>query len=162
MKKSLLLATALLLVCNTPLARAKDVPSSFSGTWVNDNIRSTWSDGHYPTGKMKLEMTVNIIGDHIVYHSVNSTLKGKPPMVIDFDATMDGKLYALSGSGRYDTVRVRRLENNRIEILEMKNDDLIVGAIWTLEDGDKTLMRWGIGKSPEGKSKAYQEFFTRQ
>lgn len=83
-------------------------------------------------------------------------------MVIDFDAIMDGKPYPLSGSGRYDVVRVRRLENNRIEILEMKNDDLIVGAIWTLEDGGKTLMRWGIGKSPEGKSKAYQEFFTRQ
>lgn len=162
MQKSLFLATALLIACGTPSAQAEGLTSDFAGTWVNDNMRSTWSDGHYPTGKMNLAMTVSFSGDHLVYHSVNSTLKNKSPMVIDFDAIMDGKPYPLSGSGRYDVVRARRLENNRIEILEMKNDDLIVGAIWTLEDGGKTLMRWGIGKSPEGKSKAYQEFFTRQ
>lgn len=162
MKKSLFLAVTLLVACETASVRAESVPSSFTGTWVNDNVRSTWSDGHYPTGKMKLKMMVSISGNHLIYHSVNDTLKNKAPMIIDFDAVIDGKPYPLSGSDRYDVVRVRRLEGDHIEILEMKNDDLIVGAIWTLEDGGKTFMRWGVGKSPKGTSKAYQEFFTRQ
>ncbi|MBB2162388.1 hypothetical protein [Gluconacetobacter sacchari] len=136
-------------------------PGGFAGSWVNDNIRSSWSDGNFPTGKMSLRIQVTFSQDHMIYHSVNDTAKGKPPMVIDFDAVMDGKPYPLTGSARYDTVRVRRLGDDQIELLELKGGDVIVGAIWQLKDNGKTLMRWGIGKSPEGKSKSYQEFFSR-
>ena len=44
MKKSLFLATALLIVCETPPAQAEGLTSDFAGTWVNDTMRTTWSD----------------------------------------------------------------------------------------------------------------------
>ncbi|MBV1830111.1 hypothetical protein KUA08_05700 [Komagataeibacter melomenusus] len=132
----------------------------FAGTWVNDNMRSTWSNGQFPKGKMRLKIDVEIHDNHLVYHSINDTAKGKPPMQIAFDAVMDGKSYPVQGTTRYSSVRVRALEGNQLEILEMQGEDVVVGAIWQLQDDGKTLMRWGIGRSPEGKSKAYTEFFS--
>jgi hypothetical protein len=43
----------------------------------------------------------------------------------------------------------------------MKDGDVIVGEFWTFRPDGKTLVRRGVGKSPQGTSRAYQETFIR-
>ena len=150
---------SLLALIMSGLAVAADNP--FAGTWKIDDSKSSWSDGRFPKN-MSLTIDLNFNGNEIKYHSVNDTAKGKPPAVIDYVATMDGKSYPLPNSARFNQVSIRRLSDDQMEILELKDGDVIVGAIWEVLPGGKRLVRRGIGKSPEGKSHAYEEFFARQ
>ncbi|GBQ61575.1 hypothetical protein AA103196_0072 [Ameyamaea chiangmaiensis NBRC 103196] len=144
-------------------AQAQDAASltAFDGVWSIDNIHSNWSDGKFPTGRMSLKIDVKFDNGHLVYHSKNDTMKNKPPMEVSFDAALDDKPYPVTGSSRYNFVRIRPIGHNEFVVLELKDQDVMVGALWTLSPDGKTLMRWGIGKSEKGVSKAYQEFFTR-
>jgi hypothetical protein len=56
----------------------------------------------------------------MTYHSVNDTKKEKPTGS-DYTTTMDGKPGPLKGSDRFDTVSVRRISKNQLEILESKD-----------------------------------------
>jgi hypothetical protein len=49
-----------------------------------------------------------------------------------------------------------------MEILEMKDGDVIVGAIYELMPGGKRFVRRGIAKSADGQSHEYEEFFDKQ
>ena len=82
-------------------------------------------------------------------------------MTIDFDAAADGTDHQIHGSTRYDTVRLRQLSPSEFELLELLNDDVIVAAYWRIDDHGTTLWRWGVGKSPAGRSKAYEEVFVK-
>ena len=97
----------------------------------------------------------------MVYHSVNDTDKQKPTG-IDYTVMMDGKPAGAVGSDRYNMVSVRRLSKNQLEILESKDGDVIVGAIWELYSSGKRFVRRGIAKGPDGKSWEYEEFFNKQ
>jgi hypothetical protein len=46
-------------------------------------------------------------------------------------------------------------------VLEQKDGDVIVGQYWRFSPDGKTLVRWGVGKAPDGKSKAFLEWFDR-
>ncbi|MBB5737644.1 uncharacterized protein YfaQ (DUF2300 family) [Xanthomonas arboricola] len=59
-------------------------------------------------------------------------------------------------------IAVSKTGADTYQILKMKDDDVIVGEFWTFSADGKTLIRNGVGKSPEGKSKAYHEFFERK
>ncbi len=51
---------------------------------------------------------------------------------------------------------------NDLQILKMKDGDVIAGEFWTFSPDGKTAIRRGIGKNPDGKSHAYQEAFVRK
>jgi len=131
-----------------------------NGTWKIDAPKSSFSNGKFPKN-MSITIKVTIQGDQLIYHSVNDTNKDKPNG-IDYTATLDGKPCPATGSDRYNTISVRRLGKNQLEILESKDGDVIVGAIWELFPGRKRFVRRGIAKGADGKSFEYEEFFDKQ
>jgi hypothetical protein len=131
-----------------------------SGTWKIDAPKSSFSNGKFPKN-MSITIKVTIQGDQLIYHSVNDTNKDNPSG-IDYTATLDGKPCPSTGSDRYNTISVRRLSKNQLEILESKDGDVIVGAIWELFPGGKRFVRRGIAKGADGKSFEYEEFFDKQ
>ncbi len=134
--------------------------SRFDGSWKIVDSKSSWSDGNFPKN-MSLTIDLKITDEELSYHSVNDTVKEKPAST-NYVAKIDGKPYPLPGHPRYNQVTVRRISQNELEILELKDGDVIVGALWMFSDDCKHLVRWGVGKSPEGKSKAYVEYFDKQ
>ena len=130
------------------------------GTWKIDAPKSSFSNGKFPKN-MSITIKLTIQGDRMIYHSVNDTNKDKPTGV-DYTVTMDGKAYPAAGSDRYNTVSVRRLSKSQLEILESKDDDVIVGAIWELFPGGKRFVRRGIAKGTDGRSYEYEEFFDKR
>ena len=150
------LAAGIALFC--AIGFASDDP--LNGTWKIDAAKSSFSNGKFPKN-MSITIKVTIQGDQMAYHSVNDTDKNKPTG-IDYTATMDAKAYPATGSDRYNTVSVRRLSKNQIEILESNNGDVIVGAIWELLPGGKRFVRRGIAKGADGRSFQYEEYFDKQ
>jgi len=141
-------------------ASAADNP--FTGKWKIDAPKSDWSDGKFPKN-MSLEINMTFKGDEVTYHSINDTNKEKQPSLVDYTAKMDWKPYALAGStARYNKVAVRILGKNQMEVLELKDDDVVVGAIYDLLPGGKRFARRGIAKGVDGKSHEYEEFFDKQ
>jgi len=132
----------------------------FSGTWKIDAPKSSFSNGRFPKN-MSITIKVEIQGERLIYHSVNDTNKDKPSG-IDYTAPLDGKPSPATGNDRYNTVSVRRIGKNQLEILESKDGDVIVGAIWELLPGGKRFVRRGIAKGADGKSWEYEEFFDKQ
>ena len=58
-------------------------------------------------------------------------------------------------------MRLRELSPNEFELLELSDSDVIVAAYWRIGTDGATLWRWGVGKSPTGRSRAYEEVFVR-
>lgn len=149
-----------LLACSA-FVSAFGAENPFSGSWKIDAPKSSWSNGRFPKN-MSLAIDLVFTGDEIKYHSVNDTAKDKPPNLIDYVAKMDGKTYPLPNNSRFNQVTVRRLGDRQMEVLELKDGDVIVGAIWEILPDGKRMVRRGVGKSPDGKSHAYEEFFDKQ
>ena len=142
------------------LANAADNP--FTGKWKIDAPKSSWSDGKFPKN-MSLEINMSFKGDEVIYHSINDTNKSKAPSLVDYTAKMDWQPHELAGtSGRYNKVAVRMLGKNEMEVLELKDADVVVGAIYELLPGGKRFVRRGIGKGVDGNSHEYEEFFDKQ
>jgi hypothetical protein len=129
------------------------------GAWASVEEKSYWSDGKLPKG---FKLTINLtFGDNkLEYHSVNTT--GGREFKTDYLTTLDGTPTVFENQERFNQVSVKQLGPDEFQILKMKDGDVIVGEFWTFRPDGKTLVRRGVGKSPEGKSKAYQETFVRQ
>jgi len=158
MMKKLAIVVAGWAVTMCAVAHAQN--SKFNGSWKIVNAKSSWSDGNYPKN-MSLAIDLVFNEEQLTYHSVNDTNKDKPASV-SFTAGIGGKAFPLSGSPRYNQVTLKKISDNEFELLELKDGDVIVGALWMFSQDGKHLVRWGVGKSPEGKSKAYIEYFDRQ
>jgi hypothetical protein len=151
---------AILCLALGSLAMAADNP--FTGKWKIDAPKSNWSDGKFPKN-MSLEIDMTFKGDELTYHSVNDTNKEKKPSLVDYTAKMDWKPFDLAGSsGRYNKVAVRMLGKSEMEVLELKDADVVVGAIYELLPGGKRFVRRGIAKGVDGSSHEYEEFFDKQ
>lgn len=131
-----------------------------AGTWKIDAPKSHFSNGKFPKN-MSITIQLKVEDGKLIYHSVNDTDKSKPTGA-DYTASMDGKAAPLKGSDRFNTVEVRRLSRNQLEILESKDGDVIVGAWWELLPGGKRFVRRGIARGADGKSYYYEEFFDKQ
>jgi hypothetical protein len=53
------------------------------------------------------------------------------------------------------------LGKNDMEILELRDADVVVGAIYKLLPGGKRLVRGGIAKAVDGTSHEYEEFLDK-
>jgi len=129
------------------------------GAWKSNTARSYWTNGPMPTG---FSLTINLKwdADKLTYHSVNDTDKAKP-MTNDFTATLDDKVGPLHNNARFNEIRIRRLGERTFQVLEQKDGDVIVGQYWEFSADGKSLIRWGVGKAPDGKSKAFLEWFDK-
>lgn len=152
--KTILVFLGLVIGSISPAVAAAD----HSGSYHSVESKSSWSDGKFPKG-FSLTITVQFSDNKIVYQSANDTDKGKV-VGLSFTAPLDGKPAPVANQSRYNQVSVKQLGPNDLEILEMKDGDVIVGSFWTfLPDG---FVRRGVGKDPSGKSKAFEEFFVRK
>lgn len=131
------------------------------GTWKINDAKSSWSNGQFPPN-MSLTIKLHIDGDVMNYYSDNDTRKDRPGMISHFEAAMDGKPHLFPDSKRFNQVQIRRIGPGQLELLEMKDGDVVVGAWWWLSADGKHLVRRGVGKDAQGKSKEYEEYFDKQ
>ena len=148
-----------LLLLAAGLAQASDNP--YSGTWKIDGAKSDWSDGKLPKG-MSLAITMSFHGEEMTYHSVNDTDKAHPPALVDYTAKLDWKPVPLAGASRYNKAAVRMVSPTQMEVMEMRDGNVIVYAIYDLMPGGKRFARRGMAISADGSSHEYEEFFDKQ
>lgn len=149
-------ASAGLLAATPALA----TPARESGTWRIDASRSSFSDGTFPPN-MSLTIDMTLRDTRIVYSSVNDTNKDRPPMLTNWEASLDGMVGPLNESARFNQISVLRLNPMEYRVLKMKDGDVIVGEFWTFMADERTLLRRGVCKNMQGRSRAFEEYFLR-
>lgn len=130
------------------------------GAWVSVHEGSYWSDGKLPHD-FKLTVNLTFGPNKLVYHSVNTTNPDKP-YVSDHVTTLDGTPAPFENQARFNQVSVKQTGPDDMAILKMKDGDVIAGEFWTFSPDGKTAVRRGVGKAPDGISKAYEEHFIRK
>jgi len=129
-----------------------------SGSWHSVASKSSWSNGQ-DLSKFSLTINVQFSDNKIVYHSVNDN---SPAANLDFTTSLDGKVSPMLNNARFNQVAVKKTGPNGLEILEMKDGDVIVGSYWMFSDDGKSFVRRGIGKEASGRSHEFEEYYTRQ
>ena len=140
-------------------AAAPAFAADHSGAWQSNEAKSYWSDGKFPKG-FKLRIEMKFSANKLDYHAVNTTVPDKP-YINNFTATLDDVPGPLNENARFNEIRIRQLTPDVYQVLEQKDGDVIVGQRWEFSKDGKTLVRWGVGKAPDGKSKAFLEWFDR-
>jgi hypothetical protein len=148
-------AMACALMTGTALAR----PVNHDGKFVSNEAKSYWSDGKFPKG-FKLSIDLKWTANKLEYHAVNTTNPDKP-YLNNFEATLDDVVGPLHENARFNEIRIKQLDADTYQVLEQKDGDVIVGQYWRFTPDGKSLVRWGVGKAPDGKSKAFLEWFDR-
>ncbi len=147
-------ALALSALVTTPALAA-----NHDGVYQSNEAKSFWSDGNFPKGfKLKIEMKWQ--PNKLIYHAVNTTNPAKP-YLNNFEASLDDAVGPLNDNARFNQIRIKQLTPDAYQVLEQKDGDVIVGQRWEFSKDGKSLVRWGIGKSPEGRSKAFLEWFDK-
>jgi hypothetical protein len=152
--KTLLFSAVLMLAASTSYAA-----SPLDGAWKSNMSKSYWTNGPMPKG-FSLTIHLKWTPSELEYHSVNDTNKSKP-MVRDFVAKLDDTVAPLRDNARFNEVRVKRLDGRSFQVLEQKDGDVVVGQYWHFTEDGKSLFRWGVAKAPDGKSKAFREWFDK-
>ena len=122
--------------------------------------KSFWSNGKLPKD-FKLAVNMKFSNNKLEYHSVNTTVPEKP-YVSDHVTTLDGTPTVFSNQPRFNQVSVLQTGPDDLQILKMKDGDVVAGEFWTFSPDGKTAIRRGVGKDPENHSHAYQEVFARK
>lgn len=150
------------LACALALPSLAHAADSLDGIWRLDNVKSFWTNGKMPKN-MSLTIQVDFKANTLNYYSVNDTFPGKR-FVLRYEIPMDGKNHPIPDHGpkdRYNAMNVRRLDDHQFLFMKMKGDDVVVGEFWQYSADGKHLVRRGVGKSIEGTSKAFIEYFDR-
>src|SRR5690348_7699006 len=147
---------ALALAFSGAIMGSASAATDYSGTYQSVASKSSWSNGEFPKN-FSLMIQVKFEGNKVVYHSVNAN---SPAANLDYTAPMDGTVVPMTGNARFNQIRVKKTAPNELEILEMKDGDVLVAAYWIFEkDG---FVRRGVGKGADGKSHEYEEYYTKQ
>jgi hypothetical protein len=139
---------------------AQAAGKSHDGAWESIHEGSYWSDGKLDP-KFKLTVNLKFGPNKLEYHSVNTTNPDKP-YISDHVTTLDGTPAPFPNQARFNQVSVKQTGPDDITILKMKDGDVIAGEFWHFSADGKTAVRHGVGKSPEGVSKAYEEHFVHR
>jgi hypothetical protein len=135
--------------------------SPHDGAWRLDPARSFWSNRGPLPSNFNLVVELKFDDNKLVYHSVNNTDPAKP-YISDHVTTLDGTITDFASQERFNQVSVKQTDPDNLQVLKMKDGDVIAGEFWTFSPDGKTAIRRGVGKAPDGKSHAYQEFFVHQ
>lgn len=155
MMKTIALGLAMAAVAAPAMAASRH-----DGKWVSVAEKSYWSDGKFPKGfKLAIDMTWQ--PNKLIYRAVNTTNPDKP-YLNNFDATLDDQVGPLTGNPRFNEIRIKQLGPDTYQVLEQKDGDVIVGQYWEFSKDGKSLIRWGTGKAPDGKTKAFLETFEKK
>jgi hypothetical protein len=155
-------AAAPLAACATVPEAAETAPPPVpaDGKWFIDPTRSSFSNQPFPPN-MSLTLDIKFADGKVIYNSVNNTNKDNPPYVSNFATPLDGSPSPFEEQSRFNQVAVLQLAPTEFRVLKMKDGDVVVGEFWRFLPDGKTLVRSGVGKNAEGRSRAFQEYFTR-
>ena len=161
-KRFLIFAVSLLIAMPVLAAPASD---PLSGTWKLDAAASSWSNGQSPKN-VDLTLTVKIAdlvpaGETFEYHFANVTNKAHP-VEATFEIPIDGKPHAIASNPRFNQISIRRIGPGQLEVLEMQDGDVILGAWWWLSPNGKQMIRRGVARTPDNHAHGYEEIFDRQ
>ena len=129
-----------------------------NGSYHSVVSKSSWSNGKFPKN-FSLTITVQFEGNRIVYHSVNDHM---PQAGLNYTAPLDGSVVPMRHNVRFNQVTVRKIGPDQLEILEMKDGDVLVGSYWDFAADGKSFVRRGIAKDAAGKSHEFEEYFERK
>src|SRR3569623_3788204 len=144
---------ALASVFSVAMMGPASAATDFSGTYQSGASKSAWSNGEFPNN-FSLMIQVKFEGNKIGYHSVNANA---PAANLDYTAPLDGTVVPMTGNARFNQIRVKKIAPNELEILEMKDGDVLVAAYWIFENDG--FVRRGVGKGADGKSHEYEEYY---
>ena len=147
---------ALASLFSVALIGSASAAADYSGTYQSVASKSSWSNGEFPKN-FSLMIQVKFEGNKLVYHSVNAN---SPAANLDYTAPMDGTVVPMAGNARFNQIRVKKTAPNELEILEMKDGDVLVAAYWVFDA--KGFVRRGVGKNADGKAHEYEEFYAKQ
>lgn len=139
-------------------AASAQTANPHDGAW--EAVESKAPGSTIPPG-FKLVINFKFGPNKLEYHSINTTRPDKP-YISDHVTTLDGTPAPFPNQERFNQVSVTETGPNDLQILKMKDGDVIAGEFWTFSPDGKTAIRRGIGKNPDGKSHAYQEAFVRK
>jgi hypothetical protein len=126
-----------------------------SGSYHSVASKSSWSNGKFPAN-FSLTINVEFKDNKLIYHSVNDHA---PQANLDYTAPLDGTVMPMLNNKRFNQVSVKKIGPGQLEILEMKDGDVLVGSYWDFSADGKTFVRRGIGKGADGKSHEFEEFY---
>jgi hypothetical protein len=132
--------------------------AQYDGAYHSVDSKSSWSNGKFPKD-FDATITVQFKGGKLIYHSVNAH---NPSAGFDYTAPLDGTVAPVLNNKRFNQVAVKKIASNQLEILEMKDGDVLVGAYWIFARDGKSFVRRGIAKDEDGKSHEYDETFARE
>ena len=147
----------LVLVCSA-LASPVMAATDYSGTYHSDAAKSSWSNGQFPKN-FSLTIKVQFKGNKIIFSSAN---EHSPAADLNYTAPLDGTVIPMQGNARFNQISVKKIAPNELEILEMKDGDVLVAAYWIFDRDGKGFVRRGVGKDASGKSHEYEEFYAKQ
>lgn len=127
-----------------------------SGSYHSVASKSAWSNGQ-DLSKFSLTIDVQFSGNKIVYHSVNDN---SPAADLDYTAPLDGTVVPMLNNKQFNQVSVKKIGPGQLEILEMKDGDVIVGSYWNFSANGKSFIRRGIGKDAAGRSHEFEEYYA--
>lgn len=140
------------------LAGPVQAQARFDGSYHSVDSKSSWSNGKFPKD-FDGTITVRFEKGKLIYHSINVH---NPSAGLDYEAPLDGMVVPMLNNARFNQVAVKRIGSRELEILEMKDGDVLVGAYWIFAPDAKSFVRRGIAKGDDGKSYEFDETFARK
>lgn len=140
------------------LAGTAQAQAQFNGSYHSVDSKSSWSNGKFPKD-FDGTITVRFQKGKLVYHSINVH---NPSAGLDYVAPLDGTVVPMLNNERFNQVAVKKISSRELEILEMKDGDVLVGAYWVFAPDAKFFVRRGIAKGSDGKSYEFDETFSRK
>ena len=151
-------AFAVLLAALVAAAGSAQAQARFDGSYHSVDSKSSWSNGKFPKD-FDGTITVRFEKGKLIYHSINVH---NPSAGLDYTAPLDGSVVPMLNNARFNQVAVKRIGSHELEILEMKDGDVLVGAYWIFAHDAKSFVRRGIAKGDDGKPYEYDETFARK
>ena len=151
-------AFSITLAVVTAIVGSAHAQRRFDGSYHSVDSKSSWSNGKFPKD-FDGTITVRFEKDKLIYHSINVH---NPSAGLDYAAPLDGTVAPMLNNVRFNQVAVKRIGSRELEILEMKDGDVLVGAYWIFAPDAKSFVRRGIAKGEDGKSYEFDETFARK
>ncbi len=140
------------------IAGSAQAQARFDGFYHSVDAKSSWINGNFPKD-FDGTIAVRFEKGKLIYHSINVHNHSAG---LDYAAPLDGTVVPMLNNARFNQVAVKRIGSRELEILEMKDGDVLVGANWVLVHNAKSFVRCGIAKGDDGKSYEFDETFARK
>ena len=136
-----------ILIAALALFVATAAADQSSGTWKLNVEKSKYSPGPAPKS-----LTVVVESDENNYklEATGTDSEGKPTHV-QYSAKFDGKDYPVTGMANADTVSIKRIDANTIEVKQKKDAKVVMTVTTKISNDGKTRTSTWHGKNAEGK-----------